>query len=134
MKDLSIRPSPGKGRGVFAERDFAEGEVIERCPVLVLEGRYRPVFGRTVIGAYHFTWVQESEVVALPLGYGCIYNHSWTPNADWVNLIRDNMMDFVAIRDISAGEEVCTHYKYADDARPRWYEEASDQQPLSSDP
>ena len=29
-----------KGRGVFALRDFAEGEVVEQCPVIILLRAY----------------------------------------------------------------------------------------------
>ena len=29
MEGLVVRPVPGKGRGVFAERDFGEGEIVE---------------------------------------------------------------------------------------------------------
>lgn len=123
MKDVSVRPSPGRGRGVFAERDFGEGELIERCPTLVFLPPSRDKFGSTILNSYHFNWIPDSGEVALPLGYGCLYNHSWTPNADWVNRIDENFMDFVAQRPIKAGEEIFTNYRYANDGVPAWYQE-----------
>jgi hypothetical protein len=29
VEGLVVRPVPGKGRGVFAERDFDDGEIVE---------------------------------------------------------------------------------------------------------
>ena len=122
MQDLSIRPSPGKGRGVFAERDFAEGDLIERCPGLVFTAESRQAIGRTLLDGYYFNWVPRvSEVAMIALGYGSIYNHSSTPNADWISRIDENMIDFIAQRPISAGEEILIHYQYASDSLPAWY-------------
>lgn len=124
MKGLEVRNSPGKGRGVFAERDFAKGDLITRCPAVVLNGRFRGTYGSTVINSYHFNWIPGvSDTVALALGYGSLFNHSWTPNADWVTRIDENMMDFIAQRRINAGEEITVHYKYAADVLPPWYDE-----------
>ena len=46
----------------------------------------------------------------IPLGYGCIYNHSDNNNARWTNHPKCKAFQFVAIKDIEAGEEICTNY------------------------
>src|SRR5262249_50306245 len=70
---IEVKRARGKGRGVFARRLIREGEVIERVPVIVLpldEGDTG-----TVLPAYCFTWSRNS--VALALGYGSLFNHSY---------------------------------------------------------
>ncbi len=94
----------GKGRGVFARRGIAVGEIIETCPVLVVptgEVRSGPTWTR--LGEYCYEWGQGS--VALALGYGSLYNHSYEPNARYEDVGR-RAKRFVAIRDIAAGEEI----------------------------
>ena len=49
------------------------------------------------------------EYVALPLGYGSIYNHSYEPNASSLNVVPD-IMEFVALKDIQQGEEITINY------------------------
>jgi len=47
---------------------------------------------------------------AIPLGYGCIYNHSIYPNATWTCDIDHCKIIFKAIKDITKGEEIFTYY------------------------
>jgi SET domain-containing protein len=124
LRDLTVRSSPGRGRGVFADRDFAEGELIERCPTLVFAGTSRPAVAQTSLDGYYFNWIPKTREVALCLGYGSLYNHSWTPNARWVHRIADNLTDIYARRPIAAGEEIYLNYTYAENSGPAWYQES----------
>ena len=57
-----------------------------------------------------FTW--DDDHVAVALGFGSLYNHSYSPNAryeDW----EPNKKRYVAITDIAAGEEVTINYNGA---------------------
>jgi hypothetical protein len=123
LKDVTVRPSQGRGRGIFADRDFAEGDLIERCPVLVCSEKSRVPFARTRLNDYHFNWLPKNDTVVIALGYGSLYNHSQTPNADWVNHIDHNLMDFVALKPIAAGDEIFVNYRYAGGRLPEWYDE-----------
>jgi len=105
---VMVRNIKGKGRGVFARRPIEKGEIIERVPVIVL-----PVEqvgddpGRHDLAAYVFEWGRRT--VALALGYGSLYNHSYEPNARYENLgVRTKL--FVALREIAAGEEITVNY------------------------
>ncbi len=52
----------------------------------------------------------ESAWVTLPLGWGCLYNHSDTPNAGyWHDTDRD-LIVFHTIRAVSAGEQLFVDY------------------------
>ena len=81
LEGLRIDVSPGKGRGVFATRSFEKGDVIERCPVVVLSPDDADAADDTALQPYLYEWGSDGESRGLPLGYGAIYNHSLTPNA-----------------------------------------------------
>ena len=51
---ISVRKVQGKGQGVFAERKFARGEVIERAPVIVLPGSQWKLLNGTALKDYPF--------------------------------------------------------------------------------
>ena len=77
---IEVKQIKGKGRGVFARRLIYDGEVIERVPVLVLPiGESRTASGPTPMSDYCFDWGRGT--VAVALGYGSLYNHSYQPNA-----------------------------------------------------
>jgi uncharacterized protein len=97
------------GRGVFARRDIAADEVIERVPVLLIPRAQalgpNDVARRAArISWYVFSWINtKRDYVALSLGYGSIYNHGETPNAKY-RMHPPDIMEFFALRPISAGE------------------------------
>jgi uncharacterized protein len=105
---VEVKQVKGKGRGVFALRTIRKGEVIERVPVLVL-----PIEdiqnGESWNGltSYCFHWGEKT--VALALGYGSMYNHSFRPNAKYEDIGRQTKV-FSAIREIQIGEEVTINY------------------------
>lgn len=102
---------PGAGRGVFAKNRLAEGTHIERCPVILLtkpEARSR--LRKTELVNYYFLWNDAPPRVAICLGWGSIYNHSFSPNAKFENNIAGRFMDFYTMRDIEAGEEIFVNY------------------------
>jgi hypothetical protein len=105
------------GRAVFAKRDLQAGETFERVPVLLIPKEQ--VFGDNPIARqagvaiswYVFTWIsEERDYVALSLGYGSIYNRSESPNAKYQMTLPD-IMEFIALREIKAGEEVTINYR-----------------------
>jgi SET domain-containing protein len=104
-----VKRSPGKGRGVFARRPIKRGEVIEKVPVilipadLVLDNASGKVLDR-----YVFWW--NKNTLAISLGYGSIYNHSFTPNAEYEQGYA--CITYRAIRDISPGEEIQINYQW----------------------
>src|ERR1700730_12648426 len=82
---LEIRVTSAKGRGVFAVRQILEGELIERAPVIHVPKEHWPHVERSVFFDYLFSWGDFSgDETALVLGYGSIYNHSYSPAAYYV--------------------------------------------------
>jgi SET domain-containing protein len=104
-----------RGRGVFALRRFREGEIVETCPTVVLADA--DVEG--VVRDYVFS-AREKGKLLLVLGYGMLYNHSADPNLFHRSAGR-LLIEFVALRDIAAGEELTHNYgpEYWDDRRKR---------------
>jgi uncharacterized protein len=105
---IKIKRIKGKGRGVFARRAIRKGEVIESVPVLVMSSKeYAEGLSKTALKDYCFGW--GTDQVALALGYGSLYNHSYQPNARYED-IGTQTKDFVAVRDIAEGEEITINY------------------------
>jgi uncharacterized protein len=85
---VEVKRSKGKGRGVFARRAIRKGEVFETCPVLVLPTGAIEDYS-TGFGPYVFEWGEGK--VALALGFGSLYNHSYRPNARYNDVGRDSL-------------------------------------------
>ena len=61
-------------------------------------------------------------IVAIALGFGSLYNHSYTPNACYED-VSGHMKNYIAIRDIQAGEEVTINYNGdANSTEPVWFD------------
>lgn len=118
-EQLVVRPSPGKGRGIFATQLIPAGATIERAPVVVIpEGQWEK-FEKTILFHYYFSWGRHS---ALVLGFGSLYNHSYHPNARFVRHFKDEIMEFVALREIAADEEILINYNGdPTDDSPLWF-------------
>lgn len=106
---IEIKESPGKGYGVFAIEDIEENEIIEECHLLKVYNSENP---SEVLEDYVFSWPKGGPWIesVIPLGYGCIYNHSENPNANWKDHPDTKAFQFFARKKILTGEEICTYY------------------------
>ena len=107
--NLYVKKTKFKGYGVFSEIDIKAGEVIETCYCI----KVGPDPSEEIMD-YAFNYPQgkllpEAELV-LPLGFGCVYNHDDNNNAHWQDSKEPYHFDFIAVKDIKAGEEICTFY------------------------
>jgi SET domain-containing protein len=119
---ITVKDVKGKGRGVFALRKFKRGDLIERCPVLVIPGRHSQYILKTKLDHYAFDWDNDDNL-ALILGYGMIYNHSYTPNARIVHDIGKRRSEILAIRAIKPDEEILVNYNgQPKDQSPLWFD------------
>ena len=95
-----------QGFGVFAIRNIKKDEIIEECPVIYVS-HHCPDF-------YNYGFVCKTVTGKsqdlMPLGYGCVYNHSNNPSAFWVFDTDKQLMIFKASRDIATGEEIFIYY------------------------
>lgn len=107
---IAVDLVPGKGRGVFAMRKFRMGETIERCPVIVIPASEAPLIRDTRLAHYYFEWGDDCKQAAIALGYGSLYNHSYSPNARYEFREAEECLEFIALGDIQAGEEITINY------------------------
>src|SRR5262245_59310812 len=92
---IAVRRIRGKGRGVIARRAIRKGAVIERAPVLLVPiGDFVDGMKNRTLKTYLFIW--DKKHVAVALGYGSLYNHSFDPNARYVH--GEDRLTFRAIR------------------------------------
>lgn len=123
MLRISVKNSPGKGRGVFAQQNFKKGEVIETCPVIVLPAEEIDSLELTELYNYYFAWGPDSKDAAIALGYGSLYNHSYNPNARYYKDFENGLLKYVCIRDIQKGEEITINYNCdPEDKTPVWFD------------
>ena len=119
---LFVAPSPIHGTGVFAARAFAPDDVIECCPVVVCPGAEEALLEQTALRGLYFHWGETADV-AVALGYGSLYNHSWTPNARYETDVAGSVVRFVAVGSIAVGDEVTINYTGAPDGSGElWFE------------
>ena len=104
---ISVKQSliPNGGRGVFAEKDFKKGEVIEVCPLLT---DYKKNFANSKIKDYTFRSKFKPDQEVIVFGMCSMYNHSDNFNVGH-NQDPENMI-FTAARDIKKGEELYVNY------------------------
>ena len=114
---IEVKRTPGKGRGVFARTFIPEGTVFERTPVLVIPSdEIMESADHPVLADYVFDWGRGT--VALALGFGSLYNHSYQPNARYDDIGQLTKI-FTALRDISPGDEITVNYNgHEDDESP----------------
>jgi hypothetical protein len=114
---LRIVRVPGKGRGVRAGRTFSRGEVVDSAPVVVLSAREWELIEQTALGQFAFDWDEAKGSVAIALGQGSLFNHSYTPNVASDKDVRGRRIVFSAARDITPGEELTINYNGDLDSR-----------------
>ena len=109
MFPVMIGNSPVHGQGVFATRAIAKGEIVERCPYIVIDDEDLAEANR--LQDYLFTSPDQPGDYLCVLGYGMMYNHSDMPNAEW-EIDEDNIhfVRFTALKPIAKGKEIFQNY------------------------
>lgn len=101
-------------RGIFATQKIKKGETIEVCPIILLKDEV-PKLKKSELYHYYFLWGNQSDV-AIALGFGSIYNHSYKPNATYEKHLKARTIEFIALESIDKGEEITINYNYGDPA------------------
>lgn len=123
MESICIKNTKKYGRGVYAVRDIKKEEVIEVSPVLISPKSEWKYMKKTILFDYCFSWGENYEHTAIALGYGSIFNHSYTPNAAFDYNTQNMSIDFYALTDIRKDEEITINYNGDPaDKSPLWFE------------
>jgi SET domain-containing protein len=106
------------GLGVFASAPFAKGELIlaERVVVVFAAEFSSPSL---FFDEYSFDWGESDEDAAIPIGISMLFNHGaeGTANLTWRE--RGDIIEWIALRDIAAGDELLHNYNGAGSVEPR---------------
>lgn len=120
---VEIKATPHKGRGVFATRQIPAGKLIECAPVIRVPPENWKNVKKSVFFDYLFAWEDATgDETALVLGYGSIYNHSYSPCAYYAKDFPGLCVNFIALRQIEPGEEITINYNCdPDNQDPLWF-------------
>jgi uncharacterized protein len=111
------------GRGIFATRDIKKGVLIHESPVIVSPRDEYKYLKKTIMIEYVFWWGEDYEECALALGYGSLFNHSFTPNALYKLNLKNQTIDIFAYTDIKTGDEILINYNGdPQDKEPMWFD------------
>ena len=116
--------SPGRGRGLFAVAEIAEGEIIDRaCTVYIDAAQCTALDRMQPLGDFYFEHPRDKEAGLMILGLASLCNHAEAPNAHvtyeesrgcgWIAIL-------YALRDIRKHEEITYRYRC-----PLWFEAAT---------
>lgn len=118
---ICIKNTGKYGRGIFATRDIKKDELLEISPVVISPKKEWKYLKKTSLFEHCFYWGEDDTAIAL--GYGSLFNHSYTPNARYDNNEDRLTIDFYAHADISAGEEITINYNgEVDDTGSLWFD------------
>ena len=115
---IGIKKSPIHGWGVFALEDIEIGDLIEECLYVPIETYNEG----DILTHYSFPYprvfgeIKDSNkkidkiIQVIVLGYGSLYNHSLTPNIDYVTNTELGAFEFISFKKIKKGEELFIKY------------------------
>ncbi len=111
---LTVRLVPGRGRCVFAAVDIPKGTQMLADPIVFVPRAESQYTDACVVGRYVFEWNDDGDLCVV-LGIGSLINHGLPENVRLDSNEEDRTMDFYALTDIAAGEELV--YDYGHDAQ-----------------
>ena len=107
---VTWRDIPGKGRGVVAVGDIAAGVEIERSPVIFVPDK--DVWENTLYAHYYIYWKEATnQRISLGTGMLPLYNHSVTPNVEFIRNYDAGTVSVMTLRAVKAEEELMWNYR-----------------------
>ncbi|HQW11268.1 MAG TPA: SET domain-containing protein [Saprospiraceae bacterium] len=120
VDELYITSIPERGRGMFCSRKILKKEIIEVCPVLVIPRHQLEQIHTSMLHDYYFLW--DHGQAAIALGYGSLYNHSYTPNAEYIMDFTHSQLIIQSLCDIEVDTEITFNYNGdANDRSELWF-------------
>jgi hypothetical protein len=98
---------PGGDYTIIGKTQFAKGEVVEICPV-VMVGEIAKTLDK--IKDLIFELDKNKGLWGLVLGYGSLYRHSDKPNVDYAYNPKSRQMYFITNREIQSHQELTINY------------------------
>src|SRR4051812_30774006 len=120
---IYVDESTISGLGVFAAEEIQSGELIDEVPIILIPDEQISDLTKTKLLDYYFAWGDGFRQAAIALGFGSLYNHSYSPNARYIKNLEGSTIQFVAIKKITIHEEILVNYNGDPDDQTRlWFE------------
>ena len=120
---ISHSKIPKAGRGVFAGGEIQKGEVVEICPFIEIPQQELKSIEESVLINYVYFFGREKERLLIALGFGSIYNHTYSPNAKYKINSKEKTIEFIATHDIKKDQEITVNYIQGNSENiPLWFE------------
>lgn len=124
MADFEVKKTAAKGWGIFALRNFAEGELVERAPVVVMTAAEMELLNQTKLHDYIFHWGEEGGC-CMALGHVPIFNHTSPSNCEYFQDTAGACIEIITVMEIKKGDEMTINYNGdADAPGDVWFETA----------
>jgi SET domain-containing protein len=107
---LYVDNSAIHGLGVFTQKIINRGEIIEKCPLILMNEADSRLLEETALYHYYFIVENSKTPSAIGLGYSSLYNHAAPSNASYHIDISRQLIIIKAHRFIQAGEEITINY------------------------
>lgn len=123
---LSVRKTRSAGRGVFAAKRLQAGTLINISHVLLFPIEEYEKYGKfTQLDNYTYIWHKdlEGKSMALALGLGSLFNHSYdSPNVSYTFDRVNETIRYTLLKDVDPETELCISYGTG----KMWWEEGKD--------
>lgn len=111
----------GKGIGVFSSDFIHSGDLIESCVTVIIPYEQRNLLDQTIL--YNYYYLRNEHTIAIALGNGSLYNHSFHPNSLFRWNEDETKIEIIAIQDINPDIEITFNYNgKPDDFDPVWFD------------
>lgn len=107
---LYVDNSSIHGLGVFTQKTFKHGEIIERSPLVLIHEADIRLLEESALYNYYFIVQNSKTPAALGLGFSSLYNHSTPSNASYNIDLKRELIIIRAHRFIFAREEITINY------------------------
>lgn len=101
-----------KGRGVYANRSYKKGEVVEKCLVIIIDQSFQklPEELKKIVFDWGVLAETHKRESAIALGFGSMYNHDDPANMKYQADLEQELLIFTTVREINKGEELTINY------------------------
>jgi len=119
--------SHSKGRGAFAKKAIKKGAIIDIAPIVLIPNSDYEDICKTMLYDYCYIWEDPDHEPgfdnAITLSLSQFINHSYTPNIKYIYDYDKQAIEYHAIKNIKAGEELTVNYNgIVNDKSPLWFE------------
>lgn len=107
---LFVGTSGIHGLGVFTQKTCKPGEIIERCPLVLMNEADSLLLEESALYNYYFIIESSKTPAAIGLGFSSLYNHAAPSNASYHIDLSRQLIIIKAHCFIYAGEEITINY------------------------